>query len=494
MPIADSPIIAFCAAAYLIACMGVGVWAMRRTKTAADFFIAGRQLGLFVTVIAGVSSIISGFGFVGGPGLVFDSGMTSLWMTLVGGFTGALSWVIVGKRLRLLGEVRQILTLPEAIAARYGGTGPRLAMAIAVLLGVIGYLGTQVLAMGMVLMVVLGVDLPMAMLIGLGVLAFYSVAGGIIAGVYTDLFQGILMVVAAAGVLYYTLQLGGGLGNISKTLWEMEPNFIGPWGTRGSITAISWYLLFVLGNIGQPHGVITKSLMLKNISDIRWAPLLGFAVAFVLPMLWMMIGLTMRYLVEIGAQEPLSSPDMAAPLFLLNHTPDWLAGLVFAGLLSAIMSTADSFLNLGTAALVHDIPTALIGRPIKRELMGSRMTTGAILVAAALFALYMENLIALLGTFGWGTFAAAIVPSTALGFNWKRATGQACVASISISVFLNFSLEIMARHGIYALPHGMSVGCFSLLVSLAVFVGVSLATGKPDGTDIPDDVRAVMEA
>ena len=121
--------------------MGVGVWAMRRTKTAADFFIAGRQLGLFVTVIAGVSSIISGFGFVGGPGLVFDSGMTSLWMTLVGGFTGALSWVIVGKRLRLLGEVRQILTLPEAIAARYGGTGPRLAMAIAVLLGVIGYLG-----------------------------------------------------------------------------------------------------------------------------------------------------------------------------------------------------------------------------------------------------------------------------------------------------------------------------------------------------------------
>ena len=494
MPIADSPVIAFCAAAYLISCLGVGVWAMRRTKSTADFFIAGRQLGLFVTVIAGVSSIVSGFGFVGGPGLVFDSGMSSLWMTLVGGFTGALSWAIVGKRLRLLGEVRQILTLPEAMAARYGGRAPRLAMAVAVLLGVIGYLGTQMLAMGMVLVVVLGVDLLTAMLIGLGVLAFYSVAGGIIAGIYTDLFQGILMVVAAAGVLYYTLHLGGGLSNISQVLWEMDPDFIGPWGARGPITAISWYLLFILGNIGQPHGVITKSLMLKNIAHIRWAPLLGFAVSFLLPMLWMMIGLTMRYLVETGAQAPLSSPDLAAPLFLLNHTPDWLAGLVFAGLLSAIMSTADSFLNLGTAALVHDIPLALRGRPMKRELRGSRFTTGALLIAAGLFALYMENLIALLGTFGWGAFAAAIVPSTALGLNWKRATSQACVASITVSIVCNFTLEILARHALYALPHGMSVGCFSLLLSLAVFTAVSLATGKPEGKNIPEDVRAVMEA
>ena len=137
MPIADSPIIVFCTVAYMAICLGIGVWAMRRTHSAADFFVAGKSLGLFVTVIAGVSSITSGFGFVGGPGLVFESGMSSLWMTLVSGFTAAGSWLVVGKRMRLMAELRPILTLPEAVAIRYGGRGPRLAVAIAVLLGVI---------------------------------------------------------------------------------------------------------------------------------------------------------------------------------------------------------------------------------------------------------------------------------------------------------------------------------------------------------------------
>jgi sodium/proline symporter len=116
-----------------------------------------------------------------------------------------------------------------------------------------------------------------------------------------------------------------------------------------------------------------------------------------------------------------------------------------------------------------------------------------ILAAAALFALYMENLVALLGTFGWGTFAAAIVPSVAIGLNWKRATGTACVVSIGLSVVLNFSLELAARHNIYSLPHGMNVGCFSMLVSLAVFVGVSWMSPVPADERIAPDVRAAME-
>ena len=111
--------------------------------------------------------------------------------------------------MRLMAEAREILTLPDAVAARYGGRAPRFMMALAILLGVLGYLGTQVQAIGMVLVAVLDVKLPAALLIGLGVLAFYSVAGGIFAGVYTDLFQGFLMMIAALAVFYYTLEAGG---------------------------------------------------------------------------------------------------------------------------------------------------------------------------------------------------------------------------------------------------------------------------------------------
>ena len=205
----------------------------------------------------------------------------------------------------------------------------------------------------------------------------------------------------------------------------------------------------------------------------------------VLSLLWMSVGLVMRALVESGKQQPLAEADLAAPVFLLTYTPELLAGMVFAGLLAAIMSTSDSFLNIGAAAIVRDMPTALLGRPIRRELLWTRVMTAVLLLSAALFALYMENLIALMGTFGWGTFAAAIVPSVAIGLNWKRATGSACVLSIGVSIILNFALELSARNDGYALPHGFSVGCFSMLVSLIVFIGVSLLSSENAEESIP---------
>ncbi len=489
MPAADSQIILACVAVYLAACAAVGTWAMRRTSSAADFFLAGKSLGPLVVVMATISSVMSGFGFVGGPGLVYESGSSSLWMVLVATFSLPAMIMLTGKRLRLLVDVRPILTLPEAVSARYGGRWPALSLSIAIVLGVLGYLGTQVLAIGTVLQAVLGIEILPALGLGLGVLAFYSIAGGIVAGVYTDLFQGLIMLGAAIAVLLQCLEAGGGMQAMSETLWAMDPDYIGPWGTRGDMAAMSWMLLFGIGAAGQPHA-ITKLMMLKDIRQLKWSALATGASYIVLAMLWMGIGLAMRTLVERGEYPALDNPDLAAPAFLLHYTPELLAGIVFAGLLAAIMSTADSFLNLGAAAIVRDVPIALRGRPVRNELFWSRLATGVLLLVSALFALYMQNLIALLGTFGWGTFAAAIVPSVCIGMNWKRATAQACVASIATSVALNFALEVSARHGYPLLPPGLAVGAVALLASTAVFVWVSLLTPR---RELAPDIDALLE-
>ncbi|MEC9093660.1 MAG: sodium/proline symporter, partial [Planctomycetota bacterium] len=63
--------------AYMALCVVIGIWAMRRTRNASDFFVAGRNLGVLITGVAIFSSIMSGFGFVGGPGLVFKMGLSS---------------------------------------------------------------------------------------------------------------------------------------------------------------------------------------------------------------------------------------------------------------------------------------------------------------------------------------------------------------------------------------------------------------------------------
>ena len=85
---------------------------------------------------------------------------------------------------------------------------------------------------------------------------------------------------------------------------------------------------------------------------------IGYAVT---ALLWISIGLCMRALVLQGEYPSLTGADNAAPEFLQHYAHPLLAGVVFAGLLAAIMSTADSFLNIGAAAIVHDIPRALRG-------------------------------------------------------------------------------------------------------------------------------------
>lgn len=122
-------------AVYLLLCIGVGVWAMRRTKSASDFFVADRSLGPAVVGLAIFSSTISGFGFVGGPGLVYSTGINSLWMCLTPPLGFALGFYLVAKRIRIMAEVRDTLSLPDIVAARYDSEAARLLMAITIILG-----------------------------------------------------------------------------------------------------------------------------------------------------------------------------------------------------------------------------------------------------------------------------------------------------------------------------------------------------------------------
>lgn len=485
-------IILLCVATYLVMCIVVGLWAMRRTKSTHDFFMAGRHLGVIVTAVAVFSSTMSGWGFVGGPGLVYKMGTSSFWMVICTSIGISITFFLLAKRLRLIAELRNSISLPDAVAARYGSASTSCLTAVAILLGVMGYLAAQIKAMADVLQSVLAdiswigeIPLPICVAISTAVLVFYCVTGGIVASVYTDLVQGIIMVVAALLVLLTAVMVvDGGIGGMSRTILNDDPESMSPWGTLGMVGCLSWYLIFTLGACGQPH-VITKLMMTKQVPDARhMLPLsvIGYGLS---ALLWISIGMAMRTLVLQGGHPALDDPDQAAPQFLQTFAHPLLAGVVFAGLLAAIMSTADSFLNIGAAAVVHDIPRAVRGRSLTAELFWARTATVAIAIVAAVFALG-GDLVALLGAFGWGTFAAAIVPTVAIGFNWKRATPLACNLAIVSSLLINFFLKIFD----FELPYSFHGGAFSLMVSLTIFFVVSIATPPPK---LAEDIEAVME-
>ena len=477
---------------YMGICIFVGLWALRKTKSSSDFFMAGRDLGIVVTGFAVFSSIMSGFGFVGGPGLVYHMGMSSMWMVIGAPMGTCISFYLLGKRIRLLAELKNSVSLPDVIASRYNSQATRFLASVAILLGVMGYLGTQILAMATVLQDIVGntsigkLSIETCVAISFAVLVFYCVTGGIIASVYTDVVQGFIMVIAALLVfLAVTTTYPDGFMGITQTIRTDDPEAISPWGTVGILGCLSWYFLFTVGSSGQPH-VITKLMMSKRIQDIRHTlpiSVIGYSLT---ALLWLSIGLAMRALVISGRHSELSTVDAAAPQFLQAYTHPLLAGLVFAALFAAIMSTADGFLNIGSAAIIHDIPQSLRGKSLKNELFWARTTTVIIALIASLFAIYSGDLVAIMGVFGWGTFAAALVPVVTIGFNWKRATAFAANAAIISSLVVNIGIKLFEIE----IPYRVDAGAIALLVSLTIFFGISLLSKPPK---LDNEVEAVMD-
>jgi len=489
-PVANGQVVAI-GLAYFVVVAAIGVWATRRTRTAEDFYVAGHGIGLWALTLAAMSATLSGFAFIGGPGLVYSVGLGAMFIILPASITNALGAWVLAKRLRLLAEVRNVITIPDAIGARFRSPLAQGLSGVSILVAVIGYMATNVLALGVVIDALFGIGLGWGIWLGTAVVLGYSASGGILAGIYADVFQGSLMAVASVLVFLFVLDAGGGLGGLSHTILAGDPGFLAPWGHLTALAAVSFYFVFGFGSLGQPH-VVHKFYMLRDPKRLRWYPLLVTGALILATLLYFGVGVASKGLVLSGDMAPLANPDEATPRFLLGFTPRILAGVVFSSVAAAIMSTVNSFLNIGAAAVTHDLPVSL-GHRVGDELRMGRMATVLISLLAALTAQLSGQLVAFLGIFGWGLFASTLVPSLALGLNWSGATRAGAVASIATGLVLTLAMETLSFFGVWSFPAGVTVSAVSLVLSVAVFIGVSLITGGSAGAAIDDDIRCIME-
>jgi Na+/proline symporter len=492
LPPLTQPTIVAVAVAYFAIVAAIGAWATRKTRSAKDFFVAGHGIGLFALTLAAMSATLSGFAFIGGPGLVYSRGLGAVYLILPAAVTSSMGAWMLAKRMRLLGEVRGLITVPDAIAARYRSPLAQGLSGLAIIVATVGYMATNLLALGLVIDAIFATGLGVGIWAGTAVVLAYSVAGGILAGVYTDVFQGSLMAVASVLVFVYTLKVGGGMAGISETVLAADPTFLGPFGSMGPGGALSLFFVFGIGSLGQPH-VVHKFYMLRDPRKLKWYPLLVTCALLVTMLLYVGVGFAVKALVARGELAPLTLQDDATPTFLLHYTPVLLSALVFSGVAAAIMSTVNSFMSIGAAAITHDIPVAL-GRTVANELRWGRISTVLISVVAALLAQGSGALVAFLGIFGWGLFASTLVPALAVGLNWEGATKEGAVASIATGLVVTLGGELAAFRGLFTFPVGATVSGVALVASFLVFFAVSWATRKGPGAAIDADVRLVMEA
>ncbi|MGJ9421320.1 sodium:solute symporter family transporter [Aeromicrobium sp. CF3.5] len=459
--------------AYFIVMFGIGYWANTRMKSSKEFLVAGQTLGFFVMAIAAFSSIQSGFGMIGHTANTYAWGIQAIVAAaLLLPLAFALSWFLLGARLYRIARTHDVYSVPDVIRVRYPDRSAHMAMSVAMFVGAVAYMTAQVTAMGVIVAIIFDTSITWGAIIGSVVVATYTIAGGMLAAVWTDLVQGLLMIVMAIATFFVATNTVGGWSSMLATIEDFDPGFLQLDATQPITWVLAFVFLAIIGTAAQPQ-LVTKFLMLRSPSELRWGALVA-AVAYAITTLFALsIGLATRALTAQGRAPELENIDNTTTWFLDNMTSPAFAGFVLAGLLAAIMSSASSFITIGASALTRDLMSSM-GRTVTRELLWSRLASAFVVLCSLLLALYLTQVVFLLGAIGWAAFASAMFAPIVLGLYWRRATGMATTIAVTFALVSNMALTVLTSEGIITLPSYMQSGGIVIGLSMLLFVALSV--------------------
>jgi Na+/proline symporter len=345
---------------------------------------------------------------------------------------------------------------------------------------------------------------PLAAGLGIfGILIVYTVLSGEVGGILTQAFQGLVMVVAGLILIVRFFQITGGFGPVldavstagTVTVGDLEktftPDAVDAWGTFPGAVAMAWVLIPIVGVICQPQ-VLTRMYALKDPRELANASLYGTAAHMVVAFMVLCVGFGALHLVATGAIPPLERPDQAIYAFA-DYAGPGAQLFVYAAVLAAAMSTSSLFLSLAGGIVSRDLPSAL-GVPLSgsRQVTVSRITIALLGLSAIVFALSSGDLVAILGTFGFGTLMSATFPVFVLGLLWKGATGPGVFAGLVVALVTNVVSLVLDQYG-FRWPGGLPWYVNVVAATVAVSVVGSLLTPPSWRRPLDPRVEAVLD-
>lgn len=462
---------------YFLAMIAIGLWAYKRTSSVDDYMLGGRQLNPAVAALSAGASDMSGWLLMGLPGALYASGLVEFWIA-IGLTVGAwINWKVVAPRLRSYTEVsNNSITVPSFLDSRLRDKthALRITAGVIILFYFTFYVSSGMVAGGTFFEGAFGFDYRWGMLIIAGITVFYTLVGGFLAVSYTDLMQGIMMVMALVLVPLVGIFEAGGFGEMLDKVEAVDPALLDPFAGAtaiGLISAVAWGL----GYFGQPH-IIVRFMALRNPREAKSARRIGIG--------WMALsvvgalGTAMVGIAILGHDSPqLPNPEQVFIVMgqILFHP--LIAGFMLAAILAAIMSTISSQLLVSSSALIEDVYMTFTKKRLSRKtgMMLSRASVTAIAILAAILAINPSDTILNLVAFAWAGFGAAFGPTIILALFWRKLTASGALAgmivgAITVAVWGNID------GGIFDLYEIVPGFIFNLIVAIAV----SLMTYKPN--------------
>ncbi|UCH84792.1 MAG: sodium/proline symporter [Candidatus Latescibacterota bacterium] len=466
---------------YLAVLLVCGITASTLMKKLDDFLLAGRRLGALSAAISERASGESAWFLLGLPGAAYALGFTQFWSVIGIGFGIFFSWVMLAVPLRKKTAELGALTLPDYFAMRYPDAPQRLRTTLRVLSMAIiilfytGYVAAQFVGGGKILHATFGIDPALGVVIGSLIVMLYTMLGGFLAVVWTDVVQGIMMAcVAVILPVVGMIKLGGPSGFVTS-LSPMGESFLsmnaGQTGAAFVFGVMFGGMSWGVGYLGQPH-LLSRYMAIKKTSEVRRGTLIA--------MIWVLIaywGAPMIGIVAMGIfGNGIADPETVMPLLARELMPGWIAGLMIAGAVAAMMSTADSQLIVVTSSLVEDVYVKLF-RPKTspgRLVMLSRLATVAASAVALALAFTSKDLIFDMVAYAWSGLGSSFGPPLLLSLRWKRTTAWGVLAGMLAGTVSNILWK-----NVTALNEGLDLKLASFMISFVITVVVSLLTCRP---------------
>ncbi|MBN2438358.1 MAG: sodium:solute symporter family protein [Deltaproteobacteria bacterium] len=431
----------------------------------SSYFLADRRLGTVILLATMTATNFSAFTVFGTSGAGYRDGYGFFPIMAFGTGFMALSFWVIGRRAWRIGRERGIITPPELVKSLYNSPALGLLFAVVMVVFTVPYLALQPMAAGYALQELVGLSYFPGCILVTAVIVLYTLHGGMRAVAWTDLFQGILMLAMLVAVLAVIADHHGGIAATNQKVMALKPALFSRPGGSGQYTLGIWFSYMALWFLCDPMfpQLFQRFFAAKSAQSISRMMLfypLVCTVVFLPP-------------IAVGVMGHLSFPDLAGkqadrilPLVINAVAGDFMAALVTAGALTALMSTMDSQLLTLSSIFTRDLLPAL-WKPATRTSVPGRIFVIVLSMTGLALAYRPPATMIEIATETF-TGLAVLFPTVLFGLYWKRVYSAPAILSIlageTALVCLHFKLILpgpflpvilvmLAAFGVYMVSH-----------------------------------------
>lgn len=425
--------------AYFSVLLCIGLWSHKKMTTSNEFMMGGRSLNFWVIALSAHASDMSSWLFMAFPAAIMIRGVPESWMAL-GLFGGMyLTWQFVAVRLRESTEKLDSYTLPTFFERRFKDNSGviRVITALMAVIFLTFYISAGLIAMGILLESVFGIDYYFGLTVAMVVVVAYTYIGGFITVAWTDMFQAVfllLMVILVPVIAFSTLPNGWHDIAQQAEAQSISLNLIDDFSGTNLLAILFLVFGWGLGYFGQPH-IVTKFMGIRNSEELVKSKYVG--------MTWMFVALSAAAFVGfVGIayyQGNLAQSELVYILMVKQLFHPLVAGFILCGLIAASMSTMDSQILVSASVLGEDFYRHVFkkGTSPKEMLLVTRVFVMLVAICSLAIAFRRSDSLLEAVQYAWAGLGSSFGPLMLMSLYYKKATRAGAIAGILVGGILS---------------------------------------------------------